>query len=363
MPGVNLSLPDGGYAIDIETGLLAELGERVRQVAPHEKAAVLVDEHVEPVHGRQAARSMQAAGFSTRVAVVPSGEDNKTLGTYRRLLEVLLEHRLERGSPVVALGGGMTGDTAGFAAATYLRGVPLIQSPTTLLAMVDASVGGKTGVNMPQGKNLVGSFYQPHWVAIDPDTLDTLPEGELRNGLAECIKHGMIRDAELFTWIEQNLEPILALDKPTLTELVQRNVQIKAKVVTEDEREAGVRAHLNFGHTFAHAIEACTQYSVYRHGEAVALGMIAATRFAIDAGRCEAQVLERLTTLLQRAGLPTHAPDLPASVGLIKAMGADKKVKDGQIRLILPNRIGEVTIAGQDTIQPLIDAFDYLRQS
>jgi 3-dehydroquinate synthase len=305
---------------------------------------------------------LHAAGFDTQVAVVPAGEENKTLGTYRQLLEVLLENRLERGSPVIALGGGITGDVGGFVAATYLRGVPLIQSPTTLLAMVDASVGGKTGVNMPQGKNLVGSFYQPRLVAVDTDTLKTLPQRELRCGLAECIKHGMIRDAELFAWIEEQVDAIFALDPPTLVELVERNVRIKANVVSEDEKEAGVRAHLNFGHTFAHAIEATTGYSAYHHGEAVSLGMIAATRFAVDAGRCEPAVYERLVRLLDRVGLPTSAPDLPPSVALVKAMASDKKVKAGRVRLILPERIGAVSIVAEDEMQPLIDAFDTLRQ-
>jgi len=361
MATLELDLPAQRYAITIEPGLLDSIGERVRAVAPHEKAALLVDEHVEPTHGRLAARSLHAAGFSTPVALVPSGETNKTLGTYRELLAVLLNAGLERKSPVVALGGGLTGDVAGFVAATYLRGVPLIQCPTTLLAMVDASVGGKTGVNMPQGKNLVGAFHQPHLVAIDVDTLKTLPERELRNGLAECIKHGMIRDSELFAWIEQNLDAILALDPPTLCELVERNVRIKAAVVAEDEKEAGVRAHLNFGHTFAHAIEAVTQYGVYHHGEAVALGMLAATHRAVEARRVDRALLERLHALLARVGLPTAAPNLPPSVALVKAMMSDKKVSGGQIRLILPDRLGAVSIVGEDSHRALIDAFDSLR--
>jgi 3-dehydroquinate synthase len=361
MATVELNLPDQYYPIAIEPGLLETLGERVRAVAPHDKAALLVDEHVEPTHGRAAARSLQAAGFSTTVALVPSGEENKTLGTYRELLEIVLNAGLERKSPVIALGGGLAGDVAGFVAATYLRGVPLIQSPTTLLAMVDASVGGKTGVNMPQGKNLVGVFHQPQLVAVDTNTLSTLPERELRCGLAECIKHGVIRDADLFAWIEDHVEAIFALDPPTIGELVERNVRIKAAVVAEDEKEAGVRAHLNFGHTFAHAIEAVTGYGRFHHGEAVALGMLAATRLAVEAGRCEAALLERLRTLLERVGLPTRDPGLPPSVSLVKAMKLDKKVADGQVRLILPDKLGQVRIVSEDSTQALIDAFDSLR--
>jgi 3-dehydroquinate synthase len=362
MATVELNLPAQRYAIAIEPGLIETLGERVRAVAPHDKAALLVDEHIEPTHGRAAARSLQAAGFSTTVAVVPAGEENKTLGTYRELLEILLNAQLERKSPVVALGGGLTGDTAGFVAATYLRGVPLIQCPTTLLAMVDASVGGKTGVNMPQGKNLVGAFHQPSLVAIDTDTLATLPERELRCGLAECIKHAMIRDAELFAWIEQHVDAIFALDPPTVSELVERNVRIKADVVAADEKEAGVRAHLNFGHTFAHALEAMTAYNRYHHGEAVALGMCAAAHLAAEAGRCDRALLDRLRALLQRLGLPMKDPDMPPSVSLVKAMQSDKKVADGHIRLILPDRLGQVSIVTEDTPNHLIDAFDSLRR-
>jgi 3-dehydroquinate synthase len=214
---------------------------------------------------------------------------------------------------------------------------------------------------MPQGKNLVGAFHQPRLVAIDVNTLTTLPKRDLISGLAECIKHAMIRDAELFAWLEQHVEAIFALDPPTLCELVERNVRIKADVVAADEKEAGVRAHLNFGHTFAHAIEATTGYNVYHHGEAVALGMLAATRYAVEAGRCDAALLDRLHALLARVGLPTRASHLPPSVALVKAMGADKKVADGQIRLILPDRLGAVSIVGASNLQPLIDAFDSLR--
>jgi len=371
MASVDLTLPTARYAIDIEPGLLDGLGERVARALSSEgalaasagpgKAALLVDEQVEPLHGRETARSLHAGGFDTQVALVPSGEENKTLGTYRELLEVLLEARLERQSPVIALGGGLTGDLAGFVAATYQRGLPLVQCPTTLLAMVDASVGGKTGVNMPQGKNLVGAFHQPSLVAIDTDALNTLPGRELRSGLAECIKHGVIRDATLFDWIEKHVEAIFALDPPTLTELVEHNVRIKAAVVASDEKEVGERAHLNFGHTFGHAIEAATEYSAYHHGEAVALGMVAATRYAVDAGRCEASVHERLVRLLDRVGLPVVAPDLPASLTLVKAMGADKKVHAGRVRLVLPDEIGRVSIVEARGVQPLLDAFDSLR--
>lgn len=363
MATVELTLPHHRYAIQIEPGLLVRLGELVRQVAPHRRAALIVDEHIAESHGRVAARALTAADYDARVAVMPTGEQNKTLGTVRGLYEVLLDARLERRSPVIALGGGITGDTAGFVAATYLRGVPFIQCPTTLLAMVDASVGGKVGVNVPQGKNLIGAFYQPDLVAIDTETLRTLPDRELRCGLAECVKHGVIRDAALFDWIQTNLQRILALDRDTMVQLVERNVRIKAAVVAEDEKESGVRAHLNFGHTFAHAIEAGTKYGTYHHGEAVALGMVAAARLACDLGRCDRAVLGRLTRLLEAIGLPTHAPDLPATDELITLMRADKKVDQDRIRLVLPERMGAVRVVDDVEDAAIAGAWDALRRA
>jgi 3-dehydroquinate synthase len=274
---------------------------------------------------------------------VPSGERHKTLETVRGVYDTLLAARLERRSPVIALGGGVVGDTAGFAAATYLRGVPFVQCPTSLLAMVDASVGGKVGVNVPQGKNLIGAFYQPMAVVVDPLVLQTLPPRELRCGLAECVKHGVIRDPGLFDWIEERVARIQAIDPAVMTELVARNVAIKARVVEEDEKESGVRAHLNFGHTFAHAIEATSGYGTIEHGEAVALGMAAATQLAVDLGRCDAALLARLTALLEKIGLPTRA-ELAATEELLAAMRLDKKVKAGRMRLVLPDRLGAVSI-------------------
>ena len=278
MPTVTLELPHHAYDVLIDAGLLKSLGKLVREINRGAKAALIIDKNIEKSHGRVAARSLSAADFDCVVGVMPPGEDYKTLGTVRGLYEVLLDAKLERQSPVVALGGGITGDTVGFVAATYLRGVPFVQVPTTLLAMVDASVGGKVGVNMPQGKNLIGAFHQPTRVVIDPDVLMTLPERELRCGMAECIKHGVIRDPELLDWTIAHAKAIANLDSATMVELVARNVAIKAGVVIRDEKEAGERAHLNFGHTFAHAIEAAGRYGEafdIHHGEAVALGMVA----------------------------------------------------------------------------------------
>ncbi|MCX5660317.1 MAG: 3-dehydroquinate synthase [Planctomycetota bacterium] len=362
MATVELNLPHHRYQILIEPGLLARMGEQVRRVAPHRLAALMFDASVREPHARVAQASLAAAGFQVTPRAVDSAEERKTLETVRDLYAVLVEGRLERTSPVVALGGGVMGDSIGFLASTYLRGVPFIQSPTTLLAMVDASVGGKVGVNLPQGKNLVGSFYQPHLVLIDTDTLMTLPARELRCGLAECVKHGVIRDPDLFAWIEDRLDAITALDSATLVELVRRNVQIKANVVMADEKETGERAHLNFGHTFAHAIEAISGYGVYHHGEAVALGMVAAARLAAKAGRCPAELPVRITRLLDRIGLPTSAPNLPPTHSLMEAMKLDKKVAAGKIRLVLPERMGAVSIVGDTPEAAVVAAWETLRR-
>lgn len=361
MPTVTLNLPQQPYDIRIEPGLLRQLGSLVREVAPHSRAALIVDAATESTLGPIALQSLQHAGYDATFAVMPAGEHHKTLATYEKLQNVLLDAHLERKSPVIALGGGITGDTVGFVAATYLRGVPFIQCPTTLLAMVDASVGGKTGVNMPQGKNLVGAFYQPKRVIIDTDTLKSLPPSELRCGLAECVKHGMIRDGDLLQWTRDNAEKILTLDTPTIVQLVQRNVAIKAAVVAEDEKEAGVRAHLNFGHTFAHAIESATGYTAYKHGQAVALGMVAATRLACNINQCEPVVYDQLLQTLAAVDLPTKAHTLPDTATLLAAMQADKKVASGKVRLVLPTRIGEVNITDTVGDKHIAIAWDSIR--
>ncbi|MEM6334663.1 MAG: 3-dehydroquinate synthase [Planctomycetota bacterium] len=360
MPTVPVQTPGGSYDVVIEPGALASLGERARELVPHAQAAVINDESIEYTHGLAAARSIRDAGYDATIAIMPQGESNKTLGTFRDLCEVLLNARIERGAPVFAIGGGITGDVAGFVASAYLRGVPFINCPTTLLSMVDASVGGKTGVNVPQGKNLLGAFWQPSLVLIDPQTLTTLPPRELRAGLAECVKHGMIRDPDLFAWIEAHADKLLALDEPAMVELLERNVRIKAAVVEADEREAGVRAHLNFGHTFAHAIEAGTNYTVFKHGEAVSLGMVAATHLAVALDMCDASVLDRLVALLDKLEQPTQAP-LPSPIALVDVMRLDKKVKGGKMRLVLPTRIGEVIIRDDAGYAAIVDAWGELK--
>jgi len=344
MATVTLKLPHHQYDIRIEPGALKSLGAWTHEVAPHARTVLFADGNVFKTHAPLASESLKTAGYHGVSHAVPPGEDHKNLQQVASLFEVLLDARLERKSPVIALGGGVIGDTVGYVAASYLRGVPFIQCPTTLLAMVDSSVGGKTGVNLPRGKNLVGAFWQPQLVVIDTDTLKTLPPREIRCGLAECVKHGIIRDAKLFEWIENNLDRIIALDSDALVELVRWNVQIKANVVMADEKETGERAHLNFGHTFGHAIEATSGYGHYAHGEAVALGMVAAMNLAVQTQRVKPALLDRLIALLNRIGLPTHAKDLASVHDLMEAMKLDKKVAADQIRLILPDELGAVSI-------------------
>lgn len=365
MAVVDLSLPGHAYEIHVEAGALQTIGERVRAAVPSVKnggrAALITDEGVEPYHGRAVAKAMQAQGLDTTVAVMPVSEKKKTLGTVNTLYSLLLEARLERGHPVVTLGGGICGDVGGFVAASYLRGVPFVQCPTSLLAMVDASVGGKTGVNMPQGKNLIGAFWQPDLVVADVSVLSTLPERELRCGLAECIKHGIIRDASLFDWIVEHAEQIAALETQTLIELVERNVRIKAAVVMADERERGERAHLNLGHTFAHAIEATAQFGgKYKHGEAVSIGTVAAATLAAAEGMCDASVVTRVREAFERVGLPVSGTLAPTAM-LLKVMGHDKKVEGGRLRFVLPTKIGEVTIRDDIAPEAVAAAWDSVR--
>jgi 3-dehydroquinate synthase len=349
MPVVPVTLPQHRYDVAIEPGALGKLGERMRAVAPASSALIVFDRALEATHLPRARASLEAAGYATVCTPFPGGEENKTLATVHELYDVLLAHRFERRSPLVALGGGVLGDTAGFAAATYLRGVPFVQCPTTLLAMVDSSVGGKVGVNVKQGKNLIGAFYQPVSVVADPLVLRSLPARELRCGLAECIKHAVIADAALFAWTRTHMHELLALDADALAQLIARNVAIKAAVVMQDEKENGVRAHLNLGHTFGHAIEAGVGYGRILHGEAVGLGMLAATTLAGELGIAARELRAEVEDVVGRAGLPRRA-QLPDDARLLAAMKLDKKVAAGSIRFILPERIGAVVI--RETVAP-----------
>jgi len=383
MPSIPVHLAERSYDVDVGSGTLSSVGSLTRRrVGPRASRAMLVRDAGLPASLVDGARaSLTAAGFSVSEASVVADEQHKTLATLETLCVAMARAKLERAEPVVALGGGIVGDAAGFAASVYRRGVPIIQCPTTLLAMVDASVGGKTGVNLdladgkPSKKNLLGAFHQPSLVIADVDALRSLPRRQLRCGLAECIKHGLLAaefaDAELLNWIDANLSLLLSLDGVALVELVARNIAIKAKVVASDEREeaedGGGRALLNLGHTFGHAIEPIKTLSPdgdagnapLHHGEAVALGLVAACRCAASMNLVPISVAERVVSLLTRAGLPTHVQGLPPTDAIVEAMSHDKKVLGGVLRLVLPvgeGRCRVVTDAPPAAVRAAIDS-------
>jgi 3-dehydroquinate synthase len=305
---------------------------------------VITNPTVRALYGDTAQKSLETAGFSVFRIEIPDGEEYKTLDTVKDLYGKALDIGLERGDSVVALGGGVVGDTAGFFAATYMRGVALVQVPTTLLAQVDSSVGGKVGVNHPRGKNLIGAFHQPRFVVADVSTLSTLPAREIRAGLAEVIKYGIIRDGSFFKWLEAGLEDLLNLKQTALEHAVSVSCRIKADVVSADEREEGIRAILNFGHTIAHALEAVGRYHRFVHGEAVGIGMVTAARLAVQLGVLGAPEAERITALVSRAGLPVVIPAGIDPKAIISAMFHDKKVVESRFTFVLPEAIGRVCI-------------------
>jgi shikimate kinase / 3-dehydroquinate synthase len=339
MATIPVSYPGGGhYDILIGDGVLAVLGQAMLAAGlPPGRCAVVSQPAIAAAHAERLAAGLREAGFEPVVVEIPDGEAHKTLATAAGLYDAFVAAGLDRRSPVVALGGGVVGDVAGFVAATYLRGVPFVQAPTSLLAMVDASVGGKTGVDLPQGKNLVGAFKQPALVAIDPDTLKTLPSDEFRSGLAEVVKHGMIGDPGLFEVMEGR-------GMLSLGQLVARAVQVKVAVVQEDPFEQGRRAVLNLGHTFGHAYETLSGYGL-RHGEAVSIGLVAATRLAARLELCDPALLQRVESLLVRLDLPTRAPSFDSSQ-VLAAMATDKKRIGSRLRFILPRAIGDVDVFG-----------------
>jgi 3-dehydroquinate synthase len=350
MNTVRVNLGERSYEIAITAGNLDGLGSFAGSRAPvsHNPPAsslafLVTDEHVSE-HAGLAERALAAAGFRVSRTVLPPGEECKSLTQASRLFDLLVEAQADRSTLVVAVGGGVIGDLAGFVAATYARGLPWLVVPTTLLAMVDSSVGGKVGVNHPRAKNLIGAFHQPAGVWIDTGTLATLPEREYRSGLAEVVKYGVILDADFFAWLEANAEAILRRDPAVLSYLVARCCQLKAGVVEQDEREqTGLRTILNYGHTFAHAFETVAGYGAWLHGEAVAAGMICASRLACRRGLIEENTSERQRQLLERFGLPTQPGSWPAG-SLLAVMASDKKNLNGRLRFILPRRIGAVAL-------------------
>lgn len=345
--------PDRSYDVVCGSGVLAGIGEALRRLGA-ERAVLVSDVAVEATHAQTAAVSLSAAGIRIEKTCVPSGETAKSVAGAARLWDEFARLGVDRGTHVVAVGGGVVGDLGGFVAASFMRGLPFWQVPTTLVAQVDSSVGGKTGINLETGKNLVGAFWQPCGVFADIDTLATLPRREFVSGLAEVVKYGMILDPEFFAWLEDRAADVLARDPAALTHVVTRSVQLKAAVVAADEREtSGARAALNYGHTFGHAFEAVAGYGRLLHGEAVAIGMARAARLAAVLGRIPHELVARQDRLLERLELPISsgilAPIPPASA-LLDAMQRDKKTLGGRLRFVLPHRLGAVELV--DGVSP-----------
>jgi 3-dehydroquinate synthase len=347
MTTLNVELGDRSYPIHIGSGLLATVADVVLERTPVTSVALLTHRHLERLYAAPVLEGLRRRGVRAETITIPAGEGRKNLATVARLYEKMVAARLDRRSVLVTLGGGVLGDMGGFAAATYMRGIPFVQVPTTLLAQVDASVGGKTGVDLPSGKNLVGAFHQPAAVIIDLDTLTTLPRRELRGGLAEVIKYGIIRDKRFFDLVETTTARILRLEHDPLAAVIHRSCEIKAEVVAADETEQGLRAILNFGHSIGHALEAVTGYRRYKHGEAIAIGMLSACLIGEETGVTPRAVTERLSSALAAAGLPRAFPSDVSPESIREAALRDKKTIGGRLRFVLASDIGCVEI-GQD---------------
>ncbi len=338
---VKVPLGRRSYPIHVGSGVISQLGALCRRSRLGTRCVIVSDRNVARQYAGTVQKNLQAAGFNTALIVVPAGETAKRLQTVQACYDRLAARRLERASFIVALGGGVVGDLAGFVAATYMRGIAFVQVPTTLLAQVDSSVGGKVGVNLKAGKNLVGAFYQPRFVLCDLATLETLPDREYRAGLAEVIKYGIIYDAKLFGRLERDMPKLLRRDAGTLTAVVARCCEIKAEVVRQDETESGLRAILNFGHTIGHALEAISGYGRYLHGEAISIGHIVAARLSLQLVGLPPRDVERIANLFTRARLPIHLTLTPDKRNrLVAAMRLDKKVSHGEIKFVLAPKIG-----------------------
>lgn len=353
---LRVSLGERSYSIEIGSGTLSD-GVRILPFIKHGKAVVVSNTTVAPLYLSSISDALKKSGVDVLEIVLPDGEEFKTWETLNVIFDALLSKHCERSTTLIALGGGVVGDMGGFAAACYQRGMPFIQVPTTLLAQVDSSVGGKTAINHPLGKNMIGAFYQPRLVLADISTLNTLPDRELRAGIAEVIKYGLIRDLPFFVWLEENIERLLARDQAALAFAVKRSCENKADVVAADERETGERALLNLGHTFGHAIETGLGYGVWLHGEAVAAGTMIAAELSKRLGWLPGDDVSRVERLFLRAGLPVRAPELGGEKYL-ELMRHDKKVEGGKLRLVLLKKIGEgvlTDVANEDQIAQAID--------
>jgi len=348
------NLGENSYQILVDRGLLNGAGDFAHKYLPASRQAfILSNKTIGPIYAETLASSLKKAGFTTWIYEIEDGEDYKNLATLSEVYDAMVEARLERGGSLWALGGGVVGDLGGFAAATYLRGIRLVQVPTTLLAQVDSSVGGKVAVNHPQGKNLLGAFYQPSLVLADLDTLKTLPDREWRVGFAEIIKYGVLAGGEIWQLLREKSAQIAAYEPELIRRLVVESVKIKAQVVAEDEREGGLRMILNLGHTIGHGLEAATDYRVFRHGEAVAIGLIGAARLARNEGKFPPELTGELEEIVAQLGLPGEVPSQGRRPGLVQEVLAhlahDKKVEAGQVRFVLPvEKIGKVELSQVD---------------
>ncbi|MBI5644131.1 MAG: 3-dehydroquinate synthase [Deltaproteobacteria bacterium] len=356
MRTINVELGDRSYPIVIKRGVLTQIGSRMSELGLKGKAAVVTNPTVGDIYADRVMKGLKAAGYKPILITVPDGEEYKSIKEASSIYDSLITHKMERGSPIVALGGGVIGDITGFVASTYLRGVPYIQVPTTLLSQVDSSVGGKTAVNHPLGKNLIGAFYQPRAVYIDPDVLSTLPEREVRAGMAEVIKYGVIWDKDFFGFLLKYSGIFFKLGRE-MTRAIERSCEIKAEVVGKDETEQGLRSILNLGHTFGHAIETGAGYGTFKHGEAVAIGMAMAAGLSVKLGLCGADVKDRIEGLINSIGLPIKPPGLSAEA-FIESMKLDKKVAESRLRFVLITEIGKVILreVGEDDVRAFLES-------
>ncbi|KAM3114247.1 3-dehydroquinate synthase [Phormidesmis sp. 146-33] len=356
-------LPEKSYEITIAPGSVDRVGKLITDAETPlklgQKILVVSNPTIFRCYGQRLIDSLTQAGFSVDRCILPAGERYKTPATLQKIYDAALENRLERSSTMVALGGGVIGDMTGFAAATWLRGINVVQVPTTLLSMVDAAIGGKTGVNHPRGKNLIGAFHQPRLVLIDPQVLKTLPMREFRAGMAEVIKYGIIWDANLFEQLEQapRLDQLRYISDELLQEILTRSCQAKAHVVSKDEKESGLREILNYGHTIGHAVESLTGYRIVNHGEAVAIGMVAVGQIAVEMNLWTQEESDHQLALIKKTGLPTQLPEGLDIEAIIHSLQSDKKVKAGQVRFVLPEGIGKAIVTNQvtpDTIRKVL---------
>ena len=351
---VSVRLGSNSYDISVGEGVIELAGQKVADILGRRKIFVVTDENVSHLYEKQLRKFLEEAGHEVVTIIVAAGETSKDFGSLEHVVEEMLRQHVTRGSALIAFGGGVVGDLAGFAASIVMRGIDYVQVPTTLLSQVDSSVGGKTAINVPAGKNLVGAFHQPRLVLCDLDTLRTVPKREYRAGLAEVIKYGIIHDAKLFNRLEGNLSKLLKKESATLASVIARCCVIKAEIVGQDEKESGLRAILNFGHTIGHALEAISRYGKYLHGEAISIGQVAAANISQINGNLSEKETARIVALFERAGLPTSVKlSTTQTQRLLDVMKLDKKVNDGKIQFVLAQRIGNVK-AGQSVSVALI---------